>query len=531
MKRWNGWGEESVVFPLAERAGDLLRESVGPGRRQKSCDFSSVVSRVPDSRLPASAPAYTDPGIRVLHSRGQSLPDWIDMRSGVIDTFPDGVAFPESEQDLQRIIDFAKQQGTVLIPYGGGTSVLGHIDPPALDRPVLTVSMARMGSLLEMEETSLSATFQAGILGPDLEAELNRLGYTLGHFPQSFEFSSLGGWVATKSSGQQSLGYGRMDDLFQGGLLHTPRGPLQIPEIPASAAGPDTGDMVLGSEGRLGLLSRVTVQVSPLPEAERFHGLFLPHWEMAQEAVRALVQGGYELSMIRLSNAKETRAQLAMSGKDRLSDYMLKYLRFRGLDPREACMLLVGFTGTGARVKRSRREAVSLLKRRFRAVHLHRFLGDSWAKNRFRAPYLRNTLWDEGYAVDTLETAVTWDRVDRMMQSVEEALEQGLAEEGEGVHAFSHLSHFYRTGASVYTTFIFRLAPDPGQNYRRWQKLKSAASRAIVDNRGTISHHHGVGTDHKEYLQAEKGELGISAISGICEYFDPQGIMNPGKLV
>ncbi len=531
MRRWNGWGDESVSLPLPSRAGDLLLQTVGPGSRQQSCPLSEVIGRVPESGLAHSAPVDTDPRVRALHARGQSMPDWIALRSGTVSTFPDGVAFPENEEDLQRIMDFAADSGAVLIPYGGGTSVLGHINPLALDRPVITVSLSRMSAMLTVNETSRLATFQAGVTGPDLEAGLKGEGFTLGHFPQSFEFSTLGGWVATRSSGQQSLGYGRMDDLFRGGLLHTPRGTLQLPDHPASAAGPSLGDVVLGSEGRMGILSRVTVQIRPLPEAERFHGFFLPHWDIALSAVRNLVQNDFPLSMLRLSNAKETRAQLALSGKERMSDAMLKYLRLRGLDPAEACMLLVGFTGPRSRVAHTKRQVVSLLKRRFQAVHLHRFLGDSWARNRFRAPYLRNTLWDEGYAVDTLETAVPWDRVDQTMRAMEKALAHGLEEEDERVHAFSHLSHFYPTGASVYTSYIFRVAPNPEDTHRRWQKLKAAASEAIVRHGGTISHHHGVGTDHKEYLQAEKGELGASAIRGLCEHFDPQGIMNPGKLV
>ncbi|MCF8030486.1 MAG: FAD-binding oxidoreductase [Desulfohalobiaceae bacterium] len=531
MKRWNGWGEESISMPLPSRAKALLRETIGPGRKQSSCDIQSVAARVPQTGLPASAPADTDPTVRVLHARGQSTPDWIALRSGNISTFPDGVAFPENSRDLQRLLDFANDSGAVLIPYGGGTSVLGHINPLALDRPIITVSLSRMNALLHVDETSRLATFQAGILGPDLEAGLKSKGLTLGHFPQSFQYSTLGGWVATRSSGQQSLGYGRIDDLFQGGLLHTPRGRLHLPAHPASAAGPAIQDMVLGSEGRMGILSEVTVQVRPLPEMERFHGLVLPNWETAVSAVRGLVQEEIPLSMLRLSNAEETQSQLALSGQDRMSDYLFKYMRLRGIDPRAACMLLVGFTGTASRVRHGKRQAISLLKNRHGALHLHRFPGNSWARNRFRAPYLRNTLWEEGYAVDTLETAVTWDIVTQTMRGMEQALRRGLEEEEEGVHAFSHLSHFYPTGASIYTTYIFRVASSPEETHRRWRKLKHAASRVIVENQGTISHHHGVGTDHRDYLRAEKGELGVSAIKALCEHFDPRGIMNPGKLV
>lgn len=531
MKRWNGWGDTATYMPLSPGAKKLLIQKTGEGVQQKDCDMESVLAKVPESKLPEHPRISRDAQSRLLHARGQSMPDWISLRSGQISSFPDGVASPSDREQLQEVLEFAQKSESVLIPYGGGTSVLGHINPEKSDRPVITLSLNRLNKMLQINEKSRLATFQAGILGPELEGKLQKTGYRLGHYPQSFEYSSLGGWIATKSSGQQSFGYGRIDDLFCGGNVHTPQGELHLPVHPSSAAGPDLKEIFLGSEGRIGILSEATVMISPLPELEQFYGMFLPHWEFAQRAVQHLAQNQFPISMIRLSNAEETSSQLALGGHDRLNQYIKKYLRMRGIKPEEACMLMLGFTGSKSRVKYAKSEVLPVLKSKFNAVNMHRFMGNAWAKTRFRAPYLRNTLWDEGYAIDTLETAVTWDKVTQTMQTVEDSLRYGLEDRGEKVHAFSHLSHFYSSGCSLYTTYCFRLASTPEETYRRWQRLKAAASKSIIEQQGTISHHHGVGTDHREYLAAEKTQLGISTLQALCRHFDPRGIMNPGKLV
>jgi alkyldihydroxyacetonephosphate synthase len=447
-----------------------------------------------------------------------------------VDTFPDGVAFPEDEAQVRDLLNLARQGGWNLIPYGGGSSVLGHVNPLPGSRPVVTVSMANMNRLLDFSRTNLTATFQAGITGPRIEACLQDRGCTLGHFPQSFEFSTLGGWVATRSSGQQSLGYGSIKAMFKGGLVIAPSGELSLPVVPSSAAGPDLKEVILGSEGRMGFLTRVTVQASPFPERERFHACMIPDWERGLEAVRELAQSRIPLSMIRLSNPLETETSLAMSGHETLVEALKAYLRLRRVGT-QGCLLLMGFSGQGRRTRQAVRAALAAVRRTGRGVHLHTSLGRAWHRKRFLAPYLRNALWDRGYAVDTLETAVPWDRVTRTMQDIESGLSAGLEDQGEQVHAFSHLSHVYPTGSSIYTTCVFRLGSSALETLRRWQTLKQAASRAILANQGTISHHHGVGLDHLHDLQPEKGVLGLSAIRSLCAGFDPAGLMNSGKLV
>ena len=528
MKRWNGWGEESISYPLPPQAGDFLENLTGPGQPPNDITLGKVMAAVPPSRLPKHRLISTAPEDRVRHARGQSLPDWIAMRTGRSLVFPDGTACPVSTDEITELLRFARETGTHLIPYGGGTSVVGHINPTAGDAPVLTVNMKRLNGLYQFDESSLLATFGAGIRGPDLEAQLRARGCTLGHYPQSFEYSTLGGWVAARSSGQQSMGYGRIEHLFAGGKLETPNGTLEIPCFPASAAGPDLRQIVLGSEGRLGFLTEVTVRVSRLPKEETFHGVFFPDFKRGRDAVRRILQARLPLSMMRLSTAIETETTLALAGHELLIGAMKRLLSVRGVK-KEKAMLLLGFTGHEALVKTARKEAIDMA-RRHGGVHVGRIFGKKWYKNRFRSPYLRNTLWETGYAVDTLETAVGWNNVPAMVEAVEAALRTGLEDVGEKVFVFTHLSHLYRHGSSVYTTYIYRIAADPDETLRRWRTLKTAASRAILAHNGTISHQHGVGTDHLPYLGEEKGPLGMKAIRAVCKQFDPKGIMNPGKL-
>lgn len=530
MRRWNGWGDDTILYSLPESARRALKKWVGPAEPPQEATLAEVIATVPASRLPAHPLVTTEPEERVRHARGQSFPDWLALRSGRIGVFPDGVAYPATTAEVQMLIDYAKTAGAQVIPYGGGTSVVGHINPLPDQAPTLTIDLGRMNRLLRFDETSKLATFGAGVNGPDLEAQLRARGCTLGHFPQSFEYSTLGGWIATRSSGQQSLGYGRIERLFAGGRMETPVGTLCLPaQFPASAAGPDLRELVLGSEGRLGILTEVTVRATPLPEQEEFHAVFFPDFETGRAAVRELVQAKLPLSMARLSTASETETTLAMAGHERLIGGLEQLLALRGLED-EKCMLILGFTGREALMTTARKEALSITGQHH-GVHVGRTFGNEWHKNRFRSPYLRNTLWEAGYGIDTLETAVDWATIPTLVEALDAALRHGLADQDEFVHVFTHLSHVYSYGSSIYTTYLFRLADDPAETLHRWQTLKRAASEVIVAHGGTISHQHGVGVDHAPYLPAEKGPLGMAVLHDLVQRFDPQGMMNPGKLI
>ncbi|MBK9090644.1 MAG: FAD-binding oxidoreductase [Holophagales bacterium] len=529
MRRWNGWGDDTVSVALPARAVQALSAWVGAGTPPRDATPAEALTAVSPSRLETKDLLSLDPWERLLHARGQSLPDWIALRSGQVGAVPDAVAFPATGDDVAALLAWARERDARLIPWGGGTSVAGHVNPQPSDAPVVTVDLSRLSRLHSFDETSRLATFGAGVKGPDLEATLRARGFTLGHFPQSFELSTLGGWIATRSSGQQSLGYGRIERLFAGGRVETPAGRLDLPPFPASAAGPDLRELVLGSEGRLGLITEGTVRVSPVPAVEEVHGVFLSDFPSAIAAVRDLAAMRLPLSMLRLSTPEETRTTLLLAGHERLVRALETYLSLRGARE-EKCLLLVGISGGENLVRQTRRQALGALAMRG-GVAAGKAFGREWHKNRFRAPYLRNALWEAGWAVDTLETAAPWSRVPALLASVETALRTGLEGEAERVHAFTHLSHVYLDGSSLYTTYLFRLGADPDVNLARWRKLKTAASDAIVAGGGTISHQHGVGTDHAPWLAAEKGELGIRALRGLFRTFDPDGLLNPGKLV
>jgi alkyldihydroxyacetonephosphate synthase len=529
MRRWNGWGEESVDFPLPEEALLFLAERIGVASPLPDASFEDVLSTVPESRLPNHPLVTTTPEDRILHARGQSFPDWLALRSGNLKTYPDGVAYPSGTDQVRSLLNLALNCRAAVIPYGGGTSVVGHISPQDTGRPVLTLDMRRMNRLLDLDQKSQIATFGAGASGPEVESQLRAHGYTLGHFPQSFEFSTLGGWIATRSSGQQSLGYGRIEQIFAGGRMETPSGPLEIQDFPASAAGPDLREMVLGSEGRLGVLTEVKVRINPLPARESFRVLFAPAWDQGVAALRKIVQARIPLSMLRLSNASETETQLELAGGKLARRLLEKWLSFRGIS-QQKCMVTLGITGSRHLHRTCLREALHLFRQE-KSVNTGRVLGRKWARKRFLAPYLRNTLWEKGYGVDTLETAVNWSRVDSTVKAIESALTRALAVEGEKTLVFSHLSHLYPQGSSIYTTYLFRVADSYEQTLSWWKRLKKGACDSIVQAGGTITHHHGVGLDHAPYLASEKGPLGIAAIRALCHEFDPNDMMNPGKLV
>jgi alkyldihydroxyacetonephosphate synthase len=528
MRRWNGWGDDTIEVPIGEGALRFLDERLGPGTAPVDATFGAACAQLAPSRLPPHPLVDTAPAVRLNHALGQSLPDWLRLRYGRIEAAPDGVAFPESADEVRQLLAYAAAAGAAVVPYGGGTSVCGHLDA-APGRPTLSVDIGRLRAMTALDRDSLLATFGAGVSGPDLEAQLRAHGYTLGHFPQSFEYSTLGGWVVTRSSGQQSLRYGRIEQLFAGGRMETPKGTLEIPTFPASSAGPDLRELVLGSEGRLGILTEATVRISSVPEFEAFHAVFLPGWERAELAVRAIVQARLGLSMLRLSNPVETATMLTLAGHGKQVALLETLLRLRGAGD-SRCMLLVGASG-GKRQARTALAAALKIARGYKGVHVGKGLGERWKKNRFRNVYLRNAAWARGYAIDTVETALDWPRVTPAMRAVEEAAAAALAADGEQVHAYTHLSHLYPQGASVYTTFIWRLAGNYDADLARWRRLKNAVSEAIVASGGTISHQHGVGADHAPWLHMEKGQLGMDALRALFRQFDPDGCMNPGKLV
>ena len=528
-RRWNGWGDATVTSELPDSARALLETAIGPGTLPHDAVLADVVAAVAPSRLDGAPGLSVDPEDRLRHARGQSLPDWIDLRSGRISTVPDAVARPNTTSEVRELLARAHADRWTVVPYGGGTSVVGGVTVQASERPTVTVDLgATAGLRSEVDLRSGLATFGAGTTGSAIEAALGEHGLMLGHFPQAFEFSTVGGWVATRSAGQESMGFGRIEALFAGGHVETPAGPLDLPPHPASAAGPDLRELVLGSEGRLGVITDVTVRAVPLPVRQVVRAYSLPDWDRAIETGRSLARSGLRLRMIRIATSQETASTMALIPGERTRAWLQRYLGWRRQGP-DACFVLVGFAGSEPMIRATEGEVVGVV-RKARGVGLPG-VGAAWQRTRFRAPYLRNALWDAGYALDTLETAVPWSTIPTLAASLGPALEDGIASMGERVHAFSHLSHLYPSGSSLYVTYVFRLAADPAETLERWRTLKTRASEVIVGHGGTISHQHGVGRDHAPYLAAEKGPLGLDVLRTVVRAFDPDGIMQPGVLL
>ena len=533
--RWNGWGNISINKKVSPHGAKLIKSHIGKTKKLSSVSLQQVLKTVPKSRLPAAmtklATVSIDKEVRLRHARGQSFPDWIAMHSGAFEVFPDGVAFPESTADVETLLTLASEHDLIVIPFGGGTSVVGHINPQKGSRPVLTIAMSKMDQLIDLDTESQIATFGAGTQGPAVEAQLDAQGYRLGHYPQSWELSTLGGWIAARSSGQQSLGYGRIEQMFAGGTLVTPQGVLNIADIPASSAGPDLREMMMGTEGRAGIFTEVKMRVQPQPEEELFKVAFLPNWEAGKEVLRQAVQKNVRLSMLRLSNAVETDAHLHLGTSPSQFLAISTYLKARGLDSQKV-MLTYGVSGDKAQNKLALTQFNKLLKQHGSVTgKITDIMGSVWAHGRFKFPYLRGTLWDKGIMVDTFETATNWNNIDEQMQQMQEAVRTSLTDEGEEVMAFTHISHVYKQGASLYTTYFFRAAKDHATTLKRWQKIKQAASLSLANGTATISHQHGVGRDHAPYLAAEKGKLGIQVTHDMLKSLDPEQRMNPGVLI
>ena len=521
MKRWNGWGDKRVAYQVSKHAERFIRKKIGMGVKNKELNKASILNMINEPKI-KEFPFSTDNKFdRLIHSFGQSFPDWLKFKMGLEFNVPDLVCYPENEYDLEVIIDKAKKWNVNLIPYGGGTSVVGHLKVIDEEKPNISVDISKMNGIVSLDEYSHIALIKAGTKGPEIERALNIKGYTLGHFPQSFEFSTLGGWVVTRSSGQFSLGYGKIEDMFLGGTLYSPSGVFHINPYNKSAEGVDLREIVLGSEGRIGIVSECYMKVSKLPDVFSVEGAFFPEDESGIEAVRSISQSNIPLTMVRLSLSKETEGILNLASKRFFVGLLENFVKLKG-HSKNKCLMVYAISGESKQINFYKSFVKSVIKK-YGGLNIGAFIGKQWLKDRFKMPYLRNTLWDMGYGVDTLETFTTWDNVGNLAKKIEKAL--------EGSFAFSHLSHVYPNGSSIYTTYVFPLGKDKYDTFKKWSSLKSMASETIVKNGGVISHHHGIGVDHKSYLRQLKGDLGLKVMKLSFEAFDPYGIMNPKKLV
>ncbi len=522
---WSRWGDPALARGVSPQVRELVEAFLGPVRERPAVSRDAVEVPGPAlaeelvaglRRLVAAEHVHTDRDARLRHTRGRSTPDLLRIRAGDASEAPDVVVAPGSHDEVASVVSWCSSQAVAVVPFGGGTSVVGGL---AAARPgfegVVAVDLRRLRALLDVDPVSRTAVMQAGLRGPEAESLLAEHGLTLGHTPQSFEYATLGGFAAARSSGQASAGYGRFDQMVTSLRVATPVGDWRLGTAPASAAGPDLRQLVLGSEGAFGVVTELGLRVRPLPEATAYEGWRLPSWGDGLEAVRTLAQQGPAPTVLRLSDETETAVNLADPGAV-------------GAAPSAGgCLLVVGYEGTSSGVG-TRRGAVAQALGARGATPLGDGPGEAWASGRFAGPYLRDALLDVGVLVETVETATYWSNLADLYGAVKAALERDLSEQGTPPLVLCHVSHVYETGASLYFTVAARELDDP---VAQWRRAKAATLDAVVAGRGTISHHHGVGRDHLPWLEAEIGPVGVEVLRAVKHRLDPHGVMNPGVLV
>ncbi|MEV5545695.1 FAD-binding oxidoreductase [Streptomyces sp. NPDC052309] len=524
---WNGWGDPARATPLPDTVTGLLRDLLGVKPREAASVRLTEIDVPPSPLADAAHRALlaavgdredrvrTDAETRIRHTRGKSTPDLLRMREGDVTDTPAAVVLPESHDEVVAVLRACAEHRLPLVPFGGGTSVVGGLAP---GRPAAFVALdlRHMNRLLDLDPVSRIATLQPGLRAPEAEALLAGHGYTLGHFPQSYEWATLGGFAATRSSGQASAGYGRFDEMVLALTLATPEGTLDTGRAPRSAAGPDLRQLVLGSEGAFGVITSVTVRIRPVPRVRRYEGWRFASFADGTAALRRLAQDGPRPTVLRLSDETETLIGLAQP--DAIGT---------ALEQSAGCLAVVGFEGTEEDTAH-RREGAAAVLRASGGTFAGEEPGERWAHGRYSAPYLRDSLLDAGALAETLETATYWSRVPALYTAVRDALTATLTEAGTPPLVMCHISHVYENGASLYFTVVSAQGDDA---VAHWTRAKHAANEAILAAGGTITHHHGVGTDHRDWYVREAGPLGVEALRAVKRRLDPDGLLNPGVLL
>ncbi|MEP6817485.1 MAG: FAD-binding oxidoreductase, partial [Marmoricola sp.] len=519
---WSRWGDPERAGPLAESARGLVDAFIGTSDTP-AMELSAVRLTEPlaaDLVIELAAvvgpdQVLTDHDTRVLRTRGKSTLDLLRLRSGDGTDSPDAVVRPGSHDEVQAVVDWCVRRHVALVPFGGGTSVVGGL---AARRDgfagVISLDLCRLRRLVEVDTDSMTVVLEPGLRGPEAEALLAEHGLTVGHYPQSFEYASIGGFAVTRSSGQSSAGYGRFDSLVMGLTVATPRGRLELGSSPANAAGPDLREWVMGSEGAYGVVTAVKLRVRRVPAVKVYETWRFESFDAGATAMRTLAQAGALPTVVRLSDEAETAINLATPDD----------VGGETADLGGGCLMVAGYEGERVVVD-AKRATVGGVLTGLGGSNLGEQGGEAWSRGRFDGPYLRDSMLDVGVLVETVETVTFWSRLRTVYDAVRAALESTLGADGRPVLVLCHISHVYETGASLYFTVATKQDDDP---LAQWRVAKAAASDAMVGNGASITHHHGVGQDHKPWLATEIGPVGVEMLRAVKERLDPTGVLNPG---
>lgn len=548
--KWWGWGDDGVSFthedkpdlaPFIQRHLDVdIRTPPAPPLAFEELDVPEPALadelRAALEEAAGSAQVSTDPLDRVVHTRGKGLRDLVRIRAGDLGRVPDVVVRPAGEDAVAAVLEAALEADAVVIPFGGGTNISGSLEAPeAESRTVISVDLGALNKVLAIDADSRIARVQAGVLGPHLEEQLNAQGWTIGHFPDSFNHSTLGGWIATRSSGMQSDKYGDIADLTRAVRMATPAGMLATRPVPTTSTGPSVREMVLGSEGRLGIITEATVHVHRIPEKRTILGYLFPTWEDGLAAMREISASDAATTVTRVSDSHETAFSFATKKSDtrldRVKSRALKEFleRRKGYDLEAMCLAFIGYEGSKGHVALQRKLAGRIVKRHG-GLSIGGSPGELYDQKKFDTPYIRDFLLDRGALGDVSETSAPWSLLPGVYDNASGAARAAFAQLGVTGYLMCHLSHSYHAGACLYFTFAFKPSGrrEPLEEY---DAVKSAIQQAFVDSGATLSHHHAVGTEHAQWLEQDISAPGVAMLRSLFDGFDPGGNLNPGKIV
>ena len=548
--KWWGWGPEGIEYEMEGRPDfwPWVVQTVELGddpARHPTVDRDQIV--LPPSRLTqelssALRLAVGDDNVReddddrLIHCYGRSFRDVARLRAGIIESAPDVIVYPGGHDDVVEIVEVASRHGASLIPFGGGTNIAGCVEADDDGRPTITLDMRRMNRLLAVDVDSMTADLEPGMFGPQVEAALAPHGVALGHHPDSFIYSTLGGWLATRSAGTQSNVYGKIEDMVLGMTVVTPTGVVETKPLPAASTGPDLNRLFVGSEGTFGVITRATMRVHRIPEYEDYRMLLFPTYRDGFDALHESVREGYMPSLARLSDEMETELLFAAKHPSTgiqalIQGPMKRLLKARGYGRPAA--LVVAFEGPGPLTRELRRGAMAIFKKH-RAFDLGTGPGESWKESRYDVPYLRDLMMEYGAIADSFETSAVWSKLMPLYESSTEALRRVIRDvTGFEGYIASHISHLYETGACLYYTVCTRCreGSTPEEAIEQYSEIKRVATETFVSGGGALSHHHAVGYEHRPWIERELSERGLASLRQLKDALDPDGIMNPGGLL
>jgi alkyldihydroxyacetonephosphate synthase len=545
-----GWGEEGVAFRHDDKPGfaAFVKAVIDVDVTKPPAAVADLKNLpVPPSEAPqelrsclkavVGADYVTESTLdRVVHSYGKGLRDLVRVRRGDVGRVPDLVVYPCSEAEVVGVVTAALTANAVVIPFGGGTNIAGSLEAPRSEkRPVISVDLGRMGTVVEVDEVARLARVQAGALGPDIERDLNGRGWTLGHFPDSFNYSTLGGWIATRSSGMQSDKYGDIADLTRAVRVVTPAGVLATRPVPSASTGPSVKEMILGSEGRLGIITEAIVHVHRIPQKRQIHAYLFPDWKQGLKAMRAIAESDAAPSVTRVSDANETRFYFATKKHEKLAGRMKSALskfflqRLKGFDVHQICLSFIGYEGSEKHVRIQKR-LVDEIVSRHGGMYAGEGPGALYDQKKFDTPYIRDFLLDRGALADVSETSAPWSELEMLHEGVVIRANKAFHQINVKGYIMSHMAHSYHSGACLYFTFAFRPS-DESRDLEQYDVVKRAIQQGFVDLGGTLSHHHAVGIEHAPWLSQDISPVGVTMIRSLLNGVDPGHNLNPGKIV